>query len=168
MKKKYLGRNINIFLILIIIVSISSIIGMSTYYGQRYKAISRTHNDMARDLQNTTVLLDSTLSELNQLKNTLSQTSTDIQRYDELYLNKVNELEKTQEELAKKESELTLRNAEIIRISNTLLDEQNKIMGLQARETQLENDLRRANTKINNCQRCVRDSDEEDCIRCLE
>jgi chromosome segregation ATPase len=169
MGKKYLGRNINMFLILVIIISISSLVGMSTYYGYRYQKISSSHNDMAKDLQNTTALLDSTLSELNQLKNTLSQTSTDIQKYDELYLSKVSQLEKTQNDLSKMQADLNSKNVELITISNTLLNEQRKITLLQSERNELKVDIKNANNKISNCQDCANNNDDKSaCDKCFD
>lgn len=162
MGKKYLGRNINMFLVLIIIISVGCLVGMSTYYSFRYQIIGNSHNDLVKDLKNKTTILENTQAELNQLKTTLAQTSTDVQKYDELYSGKVTELSNTQKELTNTKSDLTKSKQELVKITNLLKDEQTRTRALEIEVSNLESDLNAAERIIGKCQDYIDDPADTD------
>lgn len=151
MGKKYLGRNINMFLVLMLIVCISILVGMSTYYSFRYQIIGTSHNEITKELKNTTTNLENAQMELDQLKKSLAETSTDVQKYDELYLGKVSELDETQDELTKTKSELVKTKAELANVSKSYQDEQKVTRTLQIQVANLEDDLKKAENTVDDC-----------------
>jgi len=167
MGKKYLGRNINMFLVLMIIVCVGSIVIISTYYNYRYQIISNSHNEIAKDLKNKTKILENTQNELKNLKTTYAQTSTDVKKYDELYLGKVTELESTQEKLTKLKVSYAKSQEELIIKVNALSAEQRKTSNLEHDLANVRSDLSKAKKIIDKCQDGLRgDSEDEDA--CLD
>jgi chromosome segregation ATPase len=126
MSKRYIGKNINMFLIVIIVISTMSLVAMSTYYNQRYTSISNHNKELADLYNNASRDLNSTLQDLIELQGTFEEKTTDVERYDELYSEKVGELENTQSELTKAKNDYERTRSELIAATNNLREEQNE------------------------------------------
>jgi len=92
MSRKYLGKNINMFLLIVIIISVGSLVVVSTYYGQRYETISNDYRNIANKLENESQELIAAKNEIVLLKGNLNETKVDKSKYDELYQGKEAEL----------------------------------------------------------------------------
>ena len=151
MTKQYLGKNINLFLIVMLIVSITGIVVMSNYYTQRYEHISAEYRETATELESESRQLIATRNELLQLRSTLNETTTDIQRYDELYLEKVDELNATARQLVEAQDNYDKTRRDLIETTNRLQDEQSKTSNLQGELNQVESDLALCETSLRRC-----------------
>ncbi|MFT4304213.1 MAG: hypothetical protein ACMXYG_06625 [Candidatus Woesearchaeota archaeon] len=132
MANRYIGRNINIFLIIIIIISIGSLVVISTYYNQRYQVISKDYNNLQQNLRSNVTELINTKNELSTLKARLNESSIDIERYEDLYTNTRTELDTTAESLSRTRQELDKTKIELIDSTNKLREEQTRAVNLQS------------------------------------
>lgn len=148
---RYLGKKINIFLLAIIVISLIGIMGMSTYYNTRYEEISNQYKNISNDLKIRTNELITARNQLVQIKGTLNQTSIDVEKYDEIYLEKLSELENTKTSL---ESEVSQKE----KIQKELLETTNLLSAKNQENTQLTNDLGKCRVTL----QAARD-DLEDC-----
>ena len=96
----YMGKKVNGFLMIMLIVVLLGMGGLSIYYqrtfknvNQDYKEISANYQTCQADLKQTSTTLQNTLSNLNS-------TESDIRKYDTLYEQKSKEVESQKDELA--------------------------------------------------------------------
>ena len=126
MGHRYLGKNINLFLLIVIIISILGFTGVTTYFNQKYEVISNEYRNISKELKGKNLELITAKNELLQLKGTLNQTSTDVGKWDELYTDKVNELETTEVDLASEKAETQRLKNDVQSITNSFNEEKER------------------------------------------
>ena len=153
--KKSLKKNINNYLILLLMISIISLFVVSSYFNYRYEAIGNEYrNTSARLLNKTNQLIDAE-NRLKQIQMTLNQTSIDVEKYDSLYLDKVNELEITQTSLEEKSGENTLLQTEVAQLNTLYTVELKSREKFEADYIKCEADLRRATGDLSICRSVI-------------
>ena len=158
MTKRYLGKNINMFLLIIIIISVGSLVGISTYYNQRYQSISNGYKEKEDQLENISEELISTKNELLQLRGQFNQTSTDVEKYDSLYSEKVSELGDLNSQLSKAVKDYEKVKKDLVGKTNELKTEQDTTKALRIEINDYKDDLNSCKSDLSDC-----DDELEDC-----
>ncbi len=144
MTKQYLKKNINMFLLVVILICIGSLMAISTYYGQRYRMITENYEEIEGKFENLTLDLTSKSNELTLCRGNLNQTSTDVDKYDSLYSEKVDELEQ-------KGGELSACQNNYENTKKSLVDKTNELKSEQDKNKQILLDLATANEDLDDC-----------------
>jgi uncharacterized protein (DUF3084 family) len=97
---EYMGKKVNMFLIIMIIVVLIGMGGLSIYFQQTFKSVNTAYNEVSADLEKTSNELAITKNELNAVRSNLNNTESDIRKYDDLYAQKQGELDARSKELA--------------------------------------------------------------------
>ncbi len=103
---KYLAKNLNFFMLLLVFVIILTSVGVGVYYVLSYARITDQYQQKATELTQITQELASTKDNLNYYSSKFNETSdelnaikVDLDKYDSLYMNVTGELDKTRTEL---------------------------------------------------------------------
>lgn len=152
MGKQYLGKNINMFLLIIIIISVGSLMGVTSYYNQRYQTIGNEHREQTLIMHNMSTELSITKNELAILQGKFNQTSTDVEKYDELYTEKVQQLQKTSSDLDQTLKDYEKTKADLVATTNSLKQEQTKTVQLQADVNSYKAKLSKCEDNLETCQ----------------
>lgn len=165
----FMQKNVNMFLLVLVLVVAGALAGSSVYYQSSFDKLTSEQEDTSANLSQCTADLDNFKFNLEKTLRTLNTTSQDIRRYDELYATKTEELETTQSSLEEtegtlKETQLDLQEETALRkkyksdyeeqlgISQDL-EEQNTI--LTAQKAQLEQEVIGYKVDIDNAGDCI-------------
>ncbi|MBN1544094.1 hypothetical protein JW898_01375 [Candidatus Woesearchaeota archaeon] len=107
----FMEKNVNIFLLVIVLLVAGALAGSSVYYQKNFDRITDQYDDTASNLSQCNADLESFRFNLNKTMRSLNTTTQDIRRYDELYSTKAEELKTTQEDL--EETETTLQKTKL-------------------------------------------------------
>ena len=127
---RYLGKSINLFLLVLLIISVVSLVGVTSYFSQRYERISIDNSNISMDLTMRTNELAAARNQLTEIKGTLNQTSIDVEKYDELYTEKVDELDSTKSSLTNERDENKKLKSELLSMTDQLADVTEENQGL--------------------------------------
>jgi chromosome segregation ATPase len=162
----YMKRNVNLILLFLLIIMISSLVGLTTYYQTTFKVLSSNYKTKLAELEEITTNLQLEKSKLNQTYYQLqikTERETDLStKYSTL--RKIKEQLETEkasleDELATTKSELSHKKIELTNVQLQLSQIQLQLMKLEAelqtandRITDLEEDLREAEIARNDWQ----------------
>jgi chromosome segregation ATPase len=167
----FMEKNINIFLLILVLVVAGALAGSSVYYQDSFDKLTGTQENTAEDLSECETDLESYKFNLNKTLRSLNTTSQDIRRYDELYTTKSEELKTTQSELEDtsttlKETKINLQEETSLKNKykkdyhdqldiNRGLEEDNTILTAQKR--QVETELTSYKSKVSVADNCIED-----------
>jgi chromosome segregation ATPase len=102
----FMQKNVNVFLLLLVLTVAAALAGSSVYYQKTFDKLTGNYDTASDNLSHCTADLENYRFNLNKTLSSLSTTSQDIRRYDELYSTKATELQSTQQNLTQRETEL--------------------------------------------------------------
>jgi len=165
----FLQKNVNVFLMILVLFVAAALAGSSAYYQDTFKKINTKFESTATNLSTCETDLTSYQSNLQKTIQTLNTTSQDIRKYDELYSAKATELSSTQDVLndtsAKlKTAQIDLTEAEALKdkykrdfekqvTENADLREQNSL--LSAQNTQLQSESLSYSSRLSAANNCI-------------
>ena len=168
----FMGKRVNLFLLLMLMLVLISFGGISVYYQHTFKDLNQKFDNTTSNLgvcQNN--LSQTTNAFMTAIKN-LNSTETDIRKYDTLYEQKAGELEQKKGELTNTQAELTrvtlqkevykqqidAAYAQIIGLNRTITNLNTQINSLNAQVSRLKSDI--------TCLKNTADADEQ--AQCLD
>ena len=95
----YMGKKVNAFLVIMIIVVLLGMGGLSIYYQRTFKNVNTEYDTVFNGLQECKANLTTTSLTLQNVKQSLNSTEGDIRKYDTLYAQKSDELSQVQSNL---------------------------------------------------------------------
>jgi chromosome segregation ATPase len=107
MASGFMGKKINMFLLLMILLVLIGFGGVSVYYQYTFKDVNTKFNNKSTDLEMCKQELGQTADTLQSTINKLNSTETDIRKYDIIYEDQASELGKKSEQLSNTQAELT-------------------------------------------------------------
>ncbi|MBU2560959.1 MAG: hypothetical protein KKD17_01585 [Nanoarchaeota archaeon] len=102
----FMEKNVNIFLLVIVLLVAGSLAGSSVYYQKNFDKLTDRYDDTASNLSLCNADLEGFRFNLNKTLRSLNTTTQDIRRYDELYSTKAEELKTTQTDLEQTQTNL--------------------------------------------------------------
>ncbi|MBI2142658.1 hypothetical protein HYU15_04205 [Candidatus Woesearchaeota archaeon] len=102
----YIRRNVNLFLLLLVIVVLGVMAGLTTYYQATYKNLSLSYGDKLNQLNRLNYNLSQQRAQLGQVNEELSIKTKAKEQFDTLYTNISDYSEKLADELSQTRSEL--------------------------------------------------------------
>ncbi|MBU0461066.1 MAG: hypothetical protein KJ574_00610 [Nanoarchaeota archaeon] len=152
----FFQKNINLFLMLIIVVSVVAYAGSTIYYQDMFQSITSESSGIKTKYSTCQAELDNTLGQLSRTQEVLNSTESDIAKYDVLYENKSTELATTQTTLTATQTSLSSYtnlyaqekkraddlNVEVTRVTNlkNQLTTENNALRLQVADLQADID----------------------------
>ena len=103
----FLGRNINLALIALLLILILAATGVTILYQQGLRQRTTQYENVSSNLSMCQTTLTNYQDVLGQKEVQLNETSQDIRKYDQLYSQKVSELNTTQGQLTSTQQQLT-------------------------------------------------------------
>lgn len=165
MTSGFMGKKVNLFLLLMLILIILGLGGVSVYYQYTFKNINQKFNDVSTGLGMCEQNLSQTADALMTAVRNLNSTETDIRKYDVLYEQKAEELENKEDELLNTQADLTRLTilSEVWKKErdiyfSQILDFNKTISNLNKQISDLEDDVDRLNIRIS----CLVNTDDND------
>ena len=138
---EYMGKKVNAFLLIMVILVLLGMGGLSIYYQRTFKNVNSAYEDVSTELQTCKQDLTVTSTNLQDAQKSLNSTESDIRKYDTLYEQKARELEQTKDVLSQTKTNLSreiLLKEQFKRQSDLYLG---NIRSLNSTITQLSNDI---------------------------
>ena len=166
----FMQKNVNMFLLLLILVVAGTLAGSAVYYQANFDKLTDKHDDAAANLSECRADLEKYMFNLNKTMRTLNSTTQDIKRYDELYSNKSAELKSTQDTLSQTDTELKstkITLQEEISLKNKYKSDYNDQVqinrNLEEQKTLLTAQKAQCETSLSSCR--ASEEDAQDCIQ---
>jgi len=105
--EKLLKKNVNTFIMILIIILICAGVGISVLYMNVIKDVSGEKDSLKENYSSCRSALENYMDVLSMTEQELNSTSEDIKKYDTLYEEKASLLENVQNDLQKTSTELT-------------------------------------------------------------
>ena len=118
----FMGKNINLFLLILVIGVVILLAGASLFFQENLKNINKNLKEERSNLNLCKTELISKINALNQTLENLNFTKQDISKYGVLYQNKTVELETTQSELSEKSEQLSSATTQLTSTKTELAD----------------------------------------------
>ncbi|MBN2052116.1 hypothetical protein JW756_01315 [Candidatus Woesearchaeota archaeon] len=159
----FMGKKVNLFLLLMLMLVLLGFAGVSVYYQYTFKNLNSQFENVSGVLgyceQN---LNQTTNSFMSALKN-LNSTETDIRKYDKIFEDKVRELEQKKSELASTQADLTrvtmqkeVYKKQIDEAYAQLISLNKTVTSLNTQVNSLNREVDRLNTRV----ACLRNTDD--------
>lgn len=160
---EFMGKRVNLFLVLMIMLVLIGFGGISVYYQYTFKNLNQKYENVSSNLGFCEQNLSQTTDAFMNAVRSLNSTETDIRKYDTLYEQKAAELEGKKTDLANTQAELTRVTmqkevykaqidqsyVQIINLNRTIATLNGQISGLNAQ-------INRLNSRIT----CYRNHDD--------
>ncbi len=166
MASGFMGKKVNLFLLLMIILVLLGFGGISVYYQYTFKNVNQKFDNISTNLGMCEQNLSQTADALMTTIRNLNSTEVDIRKYDVLYEQKAQELETKKDELSDTRADLTRVTLQKEVYKRQIDDAYAQIIGLNKSITSLNSQIRslerninRLNTRIS-CLRNTVDDDE--------
>ena len=151
-------KQVNFFLLVLIVIGIAMIAGMSTLYqdrlaglGNQYletseqlSACNQTLAQKVQELERTRQQLSANIGDVNQTVNLYQQAQEEVAQKDTVISEKDDEIERLREQLSERQSTINQLRAEIE-------DKDNQIAALQAEITRLDENIEELEEDLENC-----------------
>jgi chromosome segregation ATPase len=169
---EFMGKRVNLFLVLMIMLVLIGFGGVSVYYQYTFKNLNQKFDNVSIDLglcqQNLSVTTDAFMTAVKSL----NSTETDIRKYDTLYEQKAAELEQKKTELSNTQAELTRVTVQKEVYKAQIDQAYTQIIGLNRTITTLYGQISGLNVQINrldNRVTCLRNTpDANEITQCLD
>ena len=154
----FMGKKVNLFLLLMIILVLVGFGGVSIYYQYTFKNLNQRFNNLSVKLGVCEHNLMSNITALKNAEKALTSTETDIRKYDLLYEQKATELENKKTELAEAQAELTMVTLQKEVYKKQIDKAYAEILSLNNTISSLNQQIRSLNNQV---------EDQKDTIACL-
>ncbi len=166
----FMGKKINLFLLIIIVLILLGFGGVSVYYQYTFKDVNQKYDNISSNLASCKQNLSQTADDLITAVRNLNSTTTDIRKYDVLYEEKAEELESKQTELSNTKAELTRVTLQKEVYKKQIDEAYSKIISLNNTIDDLNQEINSLNNEVEDqkdeisCLLNTEDDEEYDCI----
>ena len=145
----YMDKNVNAYLLGMIILVVASIVGGTLYYGSRFSNVTGDYNALISRIESLPAELLRSQTEYNYTIQSLSQTSEEKENLKKVYTVTTSELKDTEEHLNE-----TLRTArqELSGLKEVLADVQQELSSVKSQLNNVRDDLNECKDDYNSCQ----------------
>ncbi|MFH0870107.1 MAG: hypothetical protein V1866_03560 [archaeon] len=160
----FMGKKVNMFLLLMIILVLAGLGGVSIYYQHTFKTVNQNFNNASSTLASCQQTLEQTTGTLMSTVKNLNSTESDIRKYDTLYEQKAGELEAKKQDLANTQADLNRITVLKESYKRQLDDYYTKILVLNVTITKLNQNVSSLKNELNSWKdiaSCLRNADSE-------
>lgn len=152
----FFKKNVNLFLVVILIVSVAALGSASVYYQDVFNNLTTQYSNKSNDLNLCESRLKTQILTLNKTIDSLTTKAADVKKYDELYAEKTEELTSTSEQLSSTSSQLSSTQKQLQDYQQKFADEkarrissENQVNVLQAENTNLAGQVSTLTSQVN-------------------
>ena len=134
----FIKKNVNIFLLFLIVAVITGLVGITAYYQLTYRELSDDYTSKVNSLNKISKQLTSRVKELNDTKTDLRLREEDTQKFEGLYGDVLSEkdvlqgeLTSTEDDLKQKLLQLQQSRADVRDLNDTIKIKENDIKDLK-------------------------------------
>jgi peptidoglycan hydrolase CwlO-like protein len=155
----YLGRNVNLALLVIIIGVVIALVGTTVFFQRGLQNRTQAYESTSLTLSSCEIALTNYQEKYSEAQQKVNETSQDIRKYDQLYEQKTGELKDTQAQLAESQKQLVFEKLqkdkfrEFYEAESRLTSQLNLTVQSQTSQiNSLNSRLNTCNTKLSQCQ----------------
>ena len=155
----YLGRNVNLSLLVIIIGVVVALVGTTVFFQRGLQDRTQAYEDTEGSLSECNIALANYQEKYQQASEKANETSQDIRKYDVIYEQKVGELQDAETEISSLQQQLAFEALQKEKFQDLYEDEvatsaslQNTIASRDADIDDLEREVRNLKDDLNVCQ----------------
>lgn len=119
---EFLKNKVNIFLLLLVVILIICIIALSTIYNIEFRNLNKQAKDASKNLALCSKNLTLYSEEVTRLQRQLNMTSQDVETFEDIYIEKTEEVSLKEKEIAKLQQDLKKAKEEVITYKKNYLD----------------------------------------------
>jgi len=160
----FMGKKVNMFLLLMIILVLAGLGGVSIYYQHTFKTVNQNFNNASSNLASCQQILEQTTGTLASTVQNLNSTESDIKKYDSLYEQKAKELEAKKQELTNTQGDLNRVTVLKETYKRQVDDYYSRILVLNTTVIKLNQNVTSLKSQVNQWQdiaSCLREADSE-------
>lgn len=150
--KSIVQKKVNLFLVLLVSAVVIVILAMSTFFQATLRNVTTEYTENKESLQICEADLSNYKSQLDVALQTINSSVQDIEKYDTLYENKTEELQRTSAELQSTEDELEQTKTALSNYKTLYEQEQGRYEELESDYESLESDYDDVLRQYNNAQ----------------
>ena len=164
-----LKKNVNLFLMVIVLIIVVAGVGYVSIYQQRLHSVASDAGEKGENLTACSNILDTTRLMLDDALMRLNQTETDVKTYDVIYEKKESELQTKADELEETSSLLSSTSSKLAATEKLFEDAKKKSDDLQKLYDDAQDNIQAKADKIQRlewqvtCLRGKEDANEGDC-----
>ena len=147
----YLGRNVNLALLIIIIGVVVALVGTTVFFQRSLQNRTGAYEGTATELQQCQTSLANALGEFTEAQQKVNQTSQDIRKYDQLYEQKVAELKETQATLTVTEKQLQFEKLQKEKFQQFYEDAARQVTAMNTTIKNLKEDIEDLEDELEAC-----------------
>lgn len=158
MFESFLYKKLNIFLLLLMCVVVVALAGTSIFFQESFRGLNDQYQETSQNYTTTFQKLTRCQNTLAEKAEKLNSTSLDIRKYDELYSQKVTDLDKTKNELLATDAELKETQAQKAKVEQqyqaALIEQQRlkqQIGELQGTVSALQRQIEQLKVQLDAC-----------------
>lgn len=159
----YLKKNVNAFMILLLITVLVALVGVTVYFQITYRDLSGAYEDKVEKLDDISARVTTQASELNRTRTTLRIQEEDTEQYEELYGDLSDENIKITLDLASVRNELTQAIRDLGQARNDITNKDAEIAAKKSQISRLNNEIEDLERDVN-----ILDDDRDDLCAILE
>jgi len=153
----YLGRNVNLALLVIIIGVVIALVGTTVFFQRSLQNRTSEHQTTSGSLSECKVALENYMSQTNEAQEDATRAIQDIRKYDQLYEQKSSELKESLSTIDETQKQLAFEKLQREKLQQLYQAERNvnaqlnqTIIVQERRIEDLKDDLRDARNECNN------------------
>lgn len=157
----YLGRNVNLALLIIIIGVVVALVGTTVFFQRSLQNRTQEYESTSGTLAECNVALSNYQGKYAESQAKVNETTQDIRKYDQLYEQKVGELKDTQSQLSKSQTQLAFEKLQKEKFQEFYEQEAsknaqlNQTISYQASQiSSLSSQLSSSNSALSSCRSC--------------
>ena len=163
----YMGKRVNMFLVLMIILVIIGMGGISIYYQRTFKDVNSGYESLSSSLESCTANFTQTSQQLIVARNSLNSTESDIRKYDTLYEQKASELENNKKQWLDTQTSLQKETVFKQQFQKQSEDLAKQVASLKSDVTTRDAQIAKLNVDMNKLRNCYEShTDAEEASKC--
>lgn len=146
----YLGRNVNLALLVIIIGVVVALVGTTVFFQRSLQNRTSAYEDTTSTLGQCQVALTNYQERYSEALADVNATAQDIRKYDQLYEQKVGELKDSQSQLLSTQKQLEFERLQKQQFQGLYESEQRKANQLSEQIESKDEEIRQLRNRIDN------------------
>ena len=147
----YLGRNVNLALLIIIIGVVVALVGTTVFFQRSLQNRTGDYESTTQTLSQCQVALANYQEKYSDAQEQVNQTSQDIRKYDQLYEQKVVELKETQDNLSTTTKQMLFEKLQKEKFQSFYETERSRAAQLNATVISQANTIDNLEDELNEC-----------------
>lgn len=152
MTQNFMYKRVNIFLLILMCLIVVGLAGSAIYFQESFKTLNANYDSVLTNFTTCSDVLATKEDKLLSCIEDLNSSAQNIGLYDNLYEQKVEQLQNTQAELELTDQELKQTKLDLSKAQSQYQEQLDIVTDLQAQITTLEEEVDDLEAQLNSCQ----------------